>query len=94
MRRGSSVSDSDERRSERDIDRAESEGADTTDITNGEDDANNGSALETGSVDTAAGRGTPYDKESRLTEIYEDPADPGKESRVGDADDPLADSGG
>jgi len=88
------VSDSDERRSERDMDRAEFEGADTAEITNGEDDANNRSASETGSVNTAAGRGAPHDKESRLTEKYDAPADPGKESRVGDADDPSADSGG
>jgi hypothetical protein len=88
------VSDSDQRRSERDMDRAEFEGADTTDITNGEDDANNRSASETGSVNTAAERGAPQDEESRLTEKYDAPADPAKESRVGDADDPSADSEG
>jgi hypothetical protein len=92
MWRGSSVSDSDERRSTRDMDRAESERADITDGTNSEDDANQGSAPETGSVNTAAGRGTEHDKQSRLTEKYDDPADPGKESRVDDADNPSADS--
>jgi hypothetical protein len=93
MRRGSIVSDSDERRSERDIDRAEYEGVDTTDVTNREDHASNDSAPETGSVNAAAGRGTEHDKESRLTEIYDDPADPGTESRGGDADDRSADPG-
>jgi hypothetical protein len=76
------------------MDRAESQSADTADITNGEDDANNRSASETGSVDTAAERGAPQDKESRLTEKYDAPADPAKETRVGDADDPSADSEG
>jgi hypothetical protein len=93
MRRGSIVSDSDERRSERDIDRAESEGVDTTDVTNEQDHASNGSASETGSVDTASGRGAPQDKESRLTDLYDDPADAVQESRAGDADDRSADRG-
>jgi hypothetical protein len=75
------VSDSDERRSDRDMDRAESEHADITDGTNSEDDANQGSASEPGSVNTAAGHGTPDDKESRVTEILADPADPGKETQ-------------
>jgi hypothetical protein len=74
------VSDSDERRWARDMDRAEFEGADTAEITNGQDDDNNRSASETGSVNTATGRGAPQDKQSRLTEKYDDPADPSADS--------------
>jgi hypothetical protein len=45
-------------------------------------------------VNTTTGRGAPQDKESRLTEKYDAPADPGRESRVGDADDSSGDSEG
>jgi hypothetical protein len=74
-RRRRSMSDSDDRHSEHDMDRAESESADRTDDTDSdggdgtEGDARKGSASEPGGGDTAREGVVPFDKESRLSEV-------------------------